>query len=87
LTADVFDLEVIFVKELDTEVSPIGTKGLGEIGSVADLSSRCDTVQYGPVDERNLPIWVNHASRQSGSCPVLAALLIEVAAGTLDWLA
>src|SRR6266850_3063790 len=46
--------------------------------------SRCDTVQCGPVDDRNLPIWVNHASRQSGSCPILAALLIEVAAGTLD---
>ena len=38
----------------------------------------------GPVDDRNLPIWVNHASRQSGSCPILAALLIEVAAGILD---
>src|SRR5258708_23749001 len=44
--------------------------------------SRCDTVKCGPVDDRNLPIWVNHASRQSGSCPTLAALLIEVAAGT-----
>jgi hypothetical protein len=47
-------------------------------------SSRCDTVQCGPVDDRNLPIWVNHASRQSGSCPIPAARLIEVAAGTLD---
>jgi hypothetical protein len=45
---------------------------------------RCDTVQCGPVDDRNVPIRVNHASRQSGSCPILAALLIEVAAGTLD---
>jgi hypothetical protein len=27
---------------------------------------------------------VNHASRQSGNCPILTALLIEVAAGTLD---
>jgi hypothetical protein len=27
---------------------------------------------------------LHHASRQSGSCPILAALLIEVAAGTLD---
>jgi hypothetical protein len=43
-----------------------------------------DTVRCGPVDDRNLPICVNHASRQSGSCPILAALLIEVAAGTLD---
>jgi hypothetical protein len=27
---------------------------------------------------------VNHASRQSGNCPILTALLIEFAAGTLD---
>ena len=27
---------------------------------------------------------LHHASRQSGNCPILAALLIEVAAGTLD---
>jgi hypothetical protein len=46
--------------------------------------SRCDTVQCGPVDDRNPRIWVNHASRQSGSCPILTALLIEVTAGTLD---
>src|ERR1700716_3225773 len=43
-------------------------------------SSRC---QCGPVDDRNLLIWVNHGSRPSGSCPILAALLIEVAAGIL----
>jgi hypothetical protein len=47
-------------------------------------SSRCETVQCGPIDDRNLPIWVNHASHQSGRCPILAALLCEVAAGTLD---
>jgi hypothetical protein len=50
----------------------------------SELSSRCDTVQCGPVGDRNLPIWVNHVSHHSGSSPILAALLIEVAAGTLD---
>src|SRR5216683_4853130 len=50
----------------------------------SELSSRCDTVQCGPIDDRNLSIRVNHASRQISSCPILTALLIEVAAGTLD---
>jgi hypothetical protein len=50
----------------------------------SELSSRCDTVKCGPVDDRNLPIRVDHVSDQSGSCPILAVLLIEVAAGTLD---
>ena len=44
----------------------------------------CETVQCGPVDDQNIPIWVNHASRQSGNCPILTALLIEFAAGALD---
>ena len=39
---------------------------------MADASAR--NFQCGPGDERNLPIWDNHASRQ----------MIEVAAGTLD---
>jgi hypothetical protein len=50
----------------------------------SELSSRCDTVQCGPVDDRNYLIWVNHVSHQSGSSTILGALLIEVAAGTLD---
>jgi xanthine dehydrogenase YagR molybdenum-binding subunit len=32
--ADVHDIEVIFVDEPDSEVSPLGVKGVGEIGIV-----------------------------------------------------
>lgn len=32
--ADIEDIEVIFVEENDEEVSPLGVKGLGEIGIV-----------------------------------------------------
>jgi hypothetical protein len=54
---------------------------------IRDSSSERSQMRHGsvrPVDDRILPIWVNHASRQSGSCPILAALLFEVTAGTLD---
>ena len=34
VNADVHDIEVIFVKEEDDIVNPIGAKGLGEIGLV-----------------------------------------------------
>src|SRR5882724_9338239 len=32
-------------------------------------SSRCEMVQCGRFDDRNLPIWVNHASRQIRQLP------------------
>ena len=34
VNADVHDIEVIFVKEEDDIVNPIGAKGIGEIGLV-----------------------------------------------------
>jgi xanthine dehydrogenase YagR molybdenum-binding subunit len=34
VNADVYDIDVIFVDETDTEVSPLGIKGVGEIGVV-----------------------------------------------------
>jgi xanthine dehydrogenase YagR molybdenum-binding subunit len=58
--ADVFDLEVIFVKELDTEVSPIGTKGLGEIGSVAVAPAIANAVFHATgYRVRELPITID----------------------------
>lgn len=58
--ADVFDLEVIFVKELDTEVSPIGTKGLGEIGSVAVTPAIANAVFHATgYRVRELPITID----------------------------
>ena len=33
--ADVFDIDVIFLEEHDDQVSPLGVKGVGEVGIVA----------------------------------------------------
>ena len=58
--ADVFDLEVIFVKELDTEVSPIGTKGLGEIGLIAVAPAIANAVFHATgYRVRELPITID----------------------------
>jgi xanthine dehydrogenase YagR molybdenum-binding subunit len=42
--ADVYDIEVIFVDEHDDKVSPLGVKGVGEIGLVAVATAIANAV-------------------------------------------
>jgi xanthine dehydrogenase YagR molybdenum-binding subunit len=58
--ADVFDLDVIFVEEKDEEVSPIGVKGLGEIGSIAVAPAIANAVFHATAYRaRELPITID----------------------------
>ncbi|AXC15624.1 Periplasmic aromatic aldehyde oxidoreductase, molybdenum binding subunit YagR [Acidisarcina polymorpha] len=58
--ADIFDLDVIFVDEKDEEVSPIGAKGLGEIGSVAVAPAIANAVFHATGHRvRELPITID----------------------------
>ncbi|WP_026462320.1 xanthine dehydrogenase family protein molybdopterin-binding subunit [Adhaeribacter aquaticus] len=57
VSADVHDLEVIFVEEHDDIVNPIGAKGLGEIGIVGAAAAIVNAVYHATGKRiRNLPI-------------------------------
>jgi xanthine dehydrogenase YagR molybdenum-binding subunit len=42
--ADIADIEVIFVDEADDKVSPLGVKGLGEIGIVGTAAAVANAI-------------------------------------------
>ena len=42
--ADIRDIEVVFVEEQDQEVSPLGVKGLGEIGIVGTAAAVANAI-------------------------------------------
>jgi xanthine dehydrogenase YagR molybdenum-binding subunit len=44
--ADNFDIDVIFVEEHDEKVSPLGVKGVGEIGIVAVAPAIANAVHH-----------------------------------------
>ena len=55
--ADVEDIEVIFVDEKDEEVSPLGVKGLGEIGIVGTAAAVANAIFHATGRRvRNFPI-------------------------------
>ena len=55
--ADIFDIDVLFVPEDDYEASPIGVKGLGEIGTVAVAPAIANAVFHATgIRVRSLPI-------------------------------
>jgi len=57
--ADIFDLDVIFVDEVDNKINPIGVKGLGEIGSVAVAPAIANAVYHATGHRvRDLPITI-----------------------------
>lgn len=57
---DIGDIEVIFVHEEDKEASPIGVKGLGEIGIVGTAAAVANAVYHATgVRVRDLPIQLN----------------------------
>jgi xanthine dehydrogenase YagR molybdenum-binding subunit len=58
--ADIHDIEVIFVDEVDTKVSPIGVKGLGEIGIVGTAAAIANAVHHATGKRiRTLPITID----------------------------
>jgi len=57
VNADIHDIEVIFVDEQDDKVSPIGVKGLGEIGIVGTAAAISNAVYHATGKRiRELPI-------------------------------
>ncbi|MCQ9616626.1 xanthine dehydrogenase family protein molybdopterin-binding subunit [Paenalcaligenes niemegkensis] len=55
--ADVYDIDVLFVQEPDSEMSPLGAKGVGEIGSVGTAAAIANAVYHATGKRiRDLPI-------------------------------
>ncbi|OWK29832.1 xanthine dehydrogenase family protein molybdopterin-binding subunit [Sphingomonas mucosissima] len=58
--ADVHDIDVIFVHEPDPEVSPLGVKGLGEIGIVGTAAAIANAIYHATGKRvRELPITID----------------------------
>ena len=58
--ADVEDIEVIFVKEEDEKVSPLGVKGLGEIGIVGTAAAIANAIFHATGKRvRSFPITID----------------------------
>src|SRR5262249_6181695 len=62
--ADVPDIDVIFVKERDEVVNPLGAKGLGELGVVGVAAAISNAVYYATGKRiRDLPITLDKLLR------------------------
>lgn len=60
VNADVPQIEVTFVKEHDEVVSPIGVKGLGEIGIVGTAAAIANAIHHATGKRmRHLPITID----------------------------
>lgn len=60
VNADVYDIDVIFVSEQDDKASPIGVKGLGEIGIVGTPAAIANAVHHATGKRiRSLPITID----------------------------
>ena len=60
VNADIHDIEVIFVDEPDPEVTPLGVKGLGEIGVVATAAAVANAIFHATGKrQRSLPITID----------------------------
>jgi xanthine dehydrogenase YagR molybdenum-binding subunit len=58
--ADVHDIEVIFVEENDPDVSPLGVKGVGEIGIVGTAAAIANAIYHATGQRvRELPITID----------------------------
>jgi len=58
--ADIYDIEVIFVDEHDPEVTPLGVKGLGEIGIVGTAAAVANAIYHATgVRVRSLPVTID----------------------------
>jgi xanthine dehydrogenase YagR molybdenum-binding subunit len=64
VNADIGEIEVIFVEEHDDKASPIGVKGLGEIGIVGTAAAVANAIHHATgVRVRSLPITVDKVLR------------------------
>jgi xanthine dehydrogenase YagR molybdenum-binding subunit len=64
VNADVHDIKVIFVEELDDIINPLGIKGLGEIGIVGVASAIANAVYHATGKRvRDLPITLDKLQR------------------------
>jgi xanthine dehydrogenase YagR molybdenum-binding subunit len=60
VNADIHDIDVIFVDELETHLNPLGVKGLGEIGIVGTAAAIANAVYHATgVRVRDLPITID----------------------------
>jgi xanthine dehydrogenase YagR molybdenum-binding subunit len=60
VNADIPEIEVIFVEEHDAEVSPLGVKGVGEIGVVGTAAAVVNAIHHATgVRVRSLPVTVD----------------------------
>lgn len=58
--ADVYDIDVIFIEEPDSEMSPLGAKGVGEIGIVGTAAAIANAIYHATGKRvRDLPITVD----------------------------
>ncbi|MBW4474896.1 MAG: hypothetical protein KME45_31635 [Stenomitos rutilans HA7619-LM2] len=58
--ADIFPIAAFFVEETDTQVNRIGTKGIGEIGTVGAAAAIANAVYHGTGKRiHDLPITIN----------------------------
>ena len=58
--ADIHDIHVIFVDEPDSEVTPLGVKGLGEIGIVGTAAAIANAIYHATGKRvRSLPITID----------------------------
>ncbi|RYE42154.1 MAG: xanthine dehydrogenase family protein molybdopterin-binding subunit, partial [Hyphomicrobiales bacterium] len=58
--ADIHDIDVIFVDEPDAEVTPLGVKGLGEIGIVGTAAAVANAIYHATGKRvRSLPITID----------------------------
>ncbi len=66
--ADVHDIEVIFVDEPDPEVTPLGVKGLGEIGIVGTAAAIANAIYHATGKRvRSLPITIDKLLDEAAS--------------------
>ncbi len=57
VNADIPSVEVIFVPETDTEVNPLGVKGIGELGGVGTNAAICNAIHHATgIRIRELPV-------------------------------
>jgi xanthine dehydrogenase YagR molybdenum-binding subunit len=60
VNADIHDIEVIFVEEPDPEVTPLGVKGLGEIGIVGTAAAVANAIYHATGKRvRSMPITID----------------------------
>jgi xanthine dehydrogenase YagR molybdenum-binding subunit len=60
VNADIHDIDVIFVEELESHLNPLGVKGVGEIGIVGTAAAIANAVYHATgVRVRDLPITID----------------------------